>query len=1345
MRLVIVLATSLLAARAQTLTITNGVQKYSSLTSTIVNMSGACELWVTNSTPLSGCTINLNSVDAWLFLPSVKPSATAAGYLNQVRVSGATAVADSNCRVVQYGQNGAVVIPQPSTYQPLTVFAGTQFAGNATRYSQWTYYTGSGIAGFSSFKLKRGYQVVFAQSSDGKNYSKCYVAQDGDLEVGIMPNTLDKQVQFIYVTPWRWTSKKGIAGNPGISWLNLLWWYDWNIDQSSSRDLEYAAIRQNQYWPSLAQNWRSLGINTLLGYNEPDQANQANMSVSTAISAWGDLLATGLRVGSPATSDGGPNTWLIPFVSQADAGGLRVDFVATHYYQSHNPADPSGCASQMYNFLLNIWNNTHRPIWVTEWNNGANWTDSQWPPPTYAQQQACIQAMVNMLETTPFVERYALYNWVEDTRSLVTSSNTVTLAGTVYSNTVSSLSYSQAMPDNGTPGIAEFLFATNTWDSSGNANNGMAVGAPAYTTGHNSQANALLLDGASSYVQLPANIAKGGGFSFAGWVNWNGGAAWQRIFDFGNDTSHYLFLTPNSGSGTLRFAINNGSGEQIVERSGALASGSWQHVAVTLNGATAVLYVNGVQVASASATLTPSSFSPVKNFSGKSQFPADPLFSGGLDEVEIANYALTALQISALYNSTVYPAFTGGVWTNNADGNWSTSNNWSGGIVANGAGFFADFSTLALTANRTVTLDAPRTIGGLKFADLAGSQTWTLTGANTLTLDGGAGNVPTIAVSQSTATISLPLAGTNGFAKNGGGTLILNGTASMGGGLTVNAGTVSIPSGSTTFGSGTSSVGYLTGSGNLAITGGTLSMGGELRVGGSDQNGSQYVSTGTLTVANAAVYLGALTVARGNYLDNSISGTVILNSGSTVVSTNDVIVEFAGTGHGKLALNGGNFIVGPAATKWLMVGFWDSGAGELDVTNGNLLLENGTSIKMCRGNNNVGANVVNQLGGTVTFYSDAGATIGGAGNLDLNYAGGASSSATYNLDGGTLTVPQIIASSSNGSRIFNFNGGTLRAAVSGSSFFAAGVATTANVRNAGAIIDTANFNVTIAQALVHSTISGDASTDGGLRKNGTGALTLNGADTYTGPTLISSGTLAMGTNGSISRSALITVSGGAVLDVSTVSGGFTLAAGQSLGGSGSVNGAVINYGTIAPGLTTGTFAALTLRNTPVLNGSIVMQMDRNNGSPLNDRILLPSSAITYGGTLTVTNLGASLQAGDTFQLFSAAAYSGAFAVTNLAPLSAGLAWSNSLAINGTIAVVATVSSVPTNIIWAVSGTNLTLSWPADHIGWHLQFQTNAFATGLSTNWFEVPGSTPTNNVTMPLVPTIGSAFYRLVY
>src|SRR5262249_52451232 len=156
-----------LAANAQTLTITNGVQKYGSLTGTTVNMSGTCELWVTNSTtPLSGCTVNLNYTNAWLFLPGVKASVVASTYLSQVRVNGAVAVPDSNVRVVQYGQSGAVVIPQSAAFQPLTVFSQAQFGGTSVAYSQWTYYTGGGIAPFSSFKLKRGYQVVFAQSAN---------------------------------------------------------------------------------------------------------------------------------------------------------------------------------------------------------------------------------------------------------------------------------------------------------------------------------------------------------------------------------------------------------------------------------------------------------------------------------------------------------------------------------------------------------------------------------------------------------------------------------------------------------------------------------------------------------------------------------------------------------------------------------------------------------------------------------------------------------------------------------------------------------------------------------------------------------------------------------------------------------------------------------------------------------------------------------------------------------------------------------------------------------------------------------------------------------------------------
>jgi autotransporter-associated beta strand protein len=556
---------------------------------------------------------------------------------------------------------------------------------------------------------------------------------------------------------------------------------------------------------------------------------------------------------------------------------------------------------------------------------------------------------------------------------------------------------------------------------------------------------------------------------------------------------------------------------------------------------------------------------------------------------------------------------------------------------------------------------------------------------------------------------------------------------------------VSISGGSTAFGSGTSTIGYLTGSGNLTMTGGSLAMGGELRVGGSDQNGSAYNAAGTVAMANATLAVGALTVARANYLDNSISGTLTLNSGGTLISTNDAILQFAGAGRGKLALNGGNFIVGPTGTRWLMVGFYDSGAGELDITNGTLFLENGTSLKLCR-NGNTGGNVVSQIGGNVTFYSDDGVTVGGGGNLDLNYAGAATSTNTYNLNGGTLTVPTITASSGSGASLFNFNGGTLKPTAATATFLQG--LTLANIRNSGAKIDTAGWNITINQALKHSAISGDLATDGGLTKNGVGKLIFGSTNTYTGNTGINAGTLVLGSVASIAGSKNIGMAAGASLDVSAVTGGFTLASSQTLYGTGAVNGMVTNNGTIQPGFPLGTMGAMTFSNPPVLNGVMLMNLDRNNGTPLCGQIIVPSGILAYGGTLTVNNIGGPLQARDTFQLFSAAGYGGAFAVTYLPSLNSGLAWSNSLAVNGSLAVVSTVSLVPTNILWSVSGTNLTLSWPQDHTGWRLLMQTNNLVNGISVNtndWGTVPASQQTNQMILPIDPTMPFEFYRLIF
>src|SRR5207237_7088675 len=135
------------------------------------------------------------------------------------------------------------------------------------------------------------------------------------------------------------------------------------------------------------------------------------------------------------------------------------------------------------NFLKGIYDTVKRPLWVTEWNNGADWTTSC-ADPTAAQQAASVQAMIDMLESTPFVERYALYNWVEDVRRVKWDDGSLTSAGVNYRDEFSPPGYVQALPDNGTRSFTQLRFDTNTLDSSGYGNNGVTSGSPAYTNGH---------------------------------------------------------------------------------------------------------------------------------------------------------------------------------------------------------------------------------------------------------------------------------------------------------------------------------------------------------------------------------------------------------------------------------------------------------------------------------------------------------------------------------------------------------------------------------------------------------------------------------------------------------------------------------------------------------------------------------------------------------------------------------------------------------------------------------------------------------------------------------------------
>lgn len=157
----------------------------------------------------------------------------------------------------------------------------------------------------------------------------------------------------------------------------------------------------------------------------------------------------------------------------------------------------------------------------------------------------------------------------------------------------------------------------------------------------------LNLDGATNAVSFPLTMANAS--TYTAWVKWNGGADWQRVFDFGTNTTRYFFLTPRANTGKLRFAIRNGGGEQIIDASTAMPTNSWCHVAVTLDGTKGILYLNGNPVGTNNAlNIRPWQLLARNNYIGESQFTADPYFNGRIDSFRIFGRPLNGAEIRDL-------------------------------------------------------------------------------------------------------------------------------------------------------------------------------------------------------------------------------------------------------------------------------------------------------------------------------------------------------------------------------------------------------------------------------------------------------------------------------------------------------------------------------------------------------------------------------------------------------------------------------------------------------------------------------------------------------------------------
>ena len=237
-----------------------------------------------------------------------------------------------------------------------------------------------------------------------------------------------------------------------IGWIedapSLGWYYNWRTDQIHSRSRTRRGV---EFVPMIHSakdvNKRimsDLPVRVLLGFNEPDGgsgSHQANLPVSQAIKLWPKLERRGLRLGSPATTQGqtlGRNSWQRRFMDQVEEKGLRVDFMAVHYYST------TGDVVEFRRWLQSVHREYRRPIWVTEFAR------IDWRRPhsvSYEQNARFIQQSMIMMEKLPYVERYAWfaanpYPWKGRVPklNLVNDNLTPTPVGQAFDRTLSKIS-----------------------------------------------------------------------------------------------------------------------------------------------------------------------------------------------------------------------------------------------------------------------------------------------------------------------------------------------------------------------------------------------------------------------------------------------------------------------------------------------------------------------------------------------------------------------------------------------------------------------------------------------------------------------------------------------------------------------------------------------------------------------------------------------------------------------------------------------------------------------------------------------------------------------------------------
>lgn len=248
-------------------------------------------------------------------------------------------------------------------------------------------------------------------------------------------------------TPQPKNPKKGfgIVINDTNGWykkvvdLEVSWHYSWgaNLPVTYPRGVEYVPMVWGAF--NIAQSvtntntWAGQGrVKYLLGFNEPDGAEQANMTVQRAIDEWPKLMLANVPLGSPSPIHTTAQ-WLKDFMAEANARSYRVDFIALHWYKGPN-------ADQFINEIQAACDLYQKPVWITEFGV-ADWGAASVSANRYtsAQVLAFMQNILPRLDAMPCVVRYAWFNSSPTHPALAPSALfntdvTLTPLGTYYKN-----------------------------------------------------------------------------------------------------------------------------------------------------------------------------------------------------------------------------------------------------------------------------------------------------------------------------------------------------------------------------------------------------------------------------------------------------------------------------------------------------------------------------------------------------------------------------------------------------------------------------------------------------------------------------------------------------------------------------------------------------------------------------------------------------------------------------------------------------------------------------------------------------------------------------------------------